>query len=721
MSLHPWFAETGPLARVLPGFRHRSEQLAMAEAVLQAIREQQTVVLEAGTGVGKTAAYLVPALLEGGKVIVSTGTKALQDQLRDKDVPAIQKAMALPLRVAVLKGRSNYLCWHLLDRANRDATLLASRQEVRDLSEINRHAPMSLTGDIAECASVPEHASIWARVTSTRDNCLGSECPRYADCFVVKARKQALDADLVIVNHHLFFADWVLREEGVPQLLPHAQTVIFDEAHQLPSTASLFFGESLSSAQLLEWVRDMLAVGVTQARDACDWSSRLAPLERATRDLRLSFASQTQRQSRDELAATHAVFGVLQRLDDALLDVREVLEPQAQRGPELQQLLRRCEDLHRRLITWQPGAGAQACDDAQHLCWIDVGTHGVQLHRTPLDVAELFRRQRLGKVQSASPQISEAQVADLPASREGPHTSPLADEDVSQEHSDKGGEDAAATKKAWIFASATLAVKGDFKHFTQTLGLEDAQCMAWASPYDFPNQAMLYVPSDLPMPNQEAHTDAVVDAALPLIQVNRGRAFFLCTSLRAVERAAMRLREKLQALDEPLPVMQQGQAPRSTLLDDYRRAGNAVLVGSHSFWEGIDVKGDLLSLVIIDKLPFAPPDDPVTAKRLAMLEAHGGQAFMSHQVPQAIMALKQGAGRLIRSEADHGVLLIGDRRLVERPYGRRIWQSLPPMRRTRDAQQALDFLRHIATLGSGDAHADPCLADGPLTAPPTPG
>ena len=672
MDLTQLFSASGPLARAFEGYCVRIEQIEMSQAILEAIRESKTVVLEAGTGVGKTAAYLVPSLLEGGKVIISTGTKALQDQLYHRDLPAVRDALAVPVKTALLKGRSNYLCWHHLDRTNQDATLLASRQEVKDLSLINRFIHLSQTGDKAECPSVPEHASIWARVTSTRENCLGSECQRYNDCFVMKARREAQDADVVVVNHHLFFADLMLREEGVPELLPTAQTIIFDEAHQLPDTATLFFGDTLSSAQLLDFLRDALATGMAQARDAAHWPDLLAPLDRATRDLRLSFGGQTQRLSHAQLGADHPLYATMERLRDALYEVDEVLENQAERSPELKQLHRRAQALRQNLIAW----GAPERSNEPELCWVDVGTHGIQLHRTPISVADVFRRQRLG---DASEHVGEEDAASS-------HGATEVDPDSHRP---------APPQRAWIFTSATLAVKNNFSHFTEGLGLEDATCASWASPYDYPSQAMLYVPQHLPAPNHPDHTQAVVDAALPLIEANRGRAFVLCTSLRAVGKATERLKQIAKERDWPYPILQQGDAPRPTLLEDFRRAGNAVLVGSHSFWEGIDVKGDALTLVVIDKLPFAPPDDPVLAKRLELLEKNGGNPFMEHQVPQAIIALKQGAGRLIRSETDRGVLMIGDTRLIDRPYGRRIWQSLPPMKRTRVEADVVDFLRTL--------------------------
>ncbi|MBP6613139.1 MAG: ATP-dependent DNA helicase, partial [Aquabacterium sp.] len=483
---------------------------------------------------------------------------------------------------------------------------------------------------------------------------------------------------------------------------------------QLPDTATLFFGDSISTLQFLDLLRDTLATGQAQARDGANWNDVLAPLDRAARDLRLCFGQQLQRLSQAQLGLDHPLWPALNTLKDALAHVRDVLDSQAERSPDLAQLHRRAHELMQRLTAW----GAPEREGEPELCWIDVGSHGVQLHRTPISVAEVFRRQRLGlgEAEIAPDEevdeddeivrhaLDDDEAAMMDAFGDVEPVAPLRpdaprdDDEVDDLQALLAGGDAGAShiapppRKAWIFTSATLAVKNDFSHFTHALGLEDAACQSWSSPYDYPTQAMLYVPHNVPQPSDPGHTDAVVDAALPLIRANRGRAFVLCTSLRAVAKAAERLKQVFGEAGDPFPVLQQGDAPRPTLLEDFRRAGNAVLVGSHSFWEGIDVKGDALTLVVIDKLPFAPPDDPVLAKRLELLAKAGGNPFMSHQVPQAIIALKQGAGRLIRSETDRGVLMICDTRLIDKPYGRRIWQSLPPMRRSRVEQDVVDFL-----------------------------
>jgi ATP-dependent DNA helicase DinG len=684
------FAADGPLARALPGYRVRHEQIEMSLAILEAIATSGTAVLEAGTGVGKTAAYLVPSMLAGGKVILSTGTKALQDQLFNRDLPNVRDALGLPIKAALLKGRSNYLCFHHLERTNQDATLLASRQEVRDLAQINRFRTLTSTGDKAECATVPETAPIWMRVTSTRENCLGSDCSFHSDCFVLKARREAQDADVVVVNHHLFFADLVLREEGATELLPSAQTIVFDEAHQLPDTATMFFGESVSSAQLMDLLRDTKAIGMSHARDACHWPDQIAPVEKALKDLRLCFDGGLSKWSQGQLPASHPLWQALPPLRDSLRDLRDLLHLHAERSADLANLHRRADELMQRLCAW----GHPERAHEPELCWLDVSQLGFQLHRTPISVADVFRRQRLGD--AAGPEGGvEASDDDGPAWSDDTPADPGPEAGAAHGELDTPGTPQDMPRKAWVFTSATLAVKNDFKHFQAALGLQDAHCAAWSSPYDYPQQAMLYVPQNMPAPTSPDFTDAVVNAAWPLIVANGGRAFLLCTSHRAVQRATETLRKRIEAESAQLTVLMQGDGPRPMLLDEFRRLRRAVLVGSHSFWEGIDVKGDALTLVVIDKLPFAPPDDPVLAKRMELLEQRGGNPFMEHQVPQAIIALKQGAGRLIRSETDHGVLMIGDTRLVDKPYGRRIWQSLPPMRRSRVQDEALAFLQSL--------------------------
>lgn len=635
------FAADGTLAAGIAGFRPRQSQTDMARAVAEAIATQGTLLAEAGTGTGKTFAYLVPALLWGGKVIVSTGTKNLQDQLFLRDIPVVRKALNVPVSVALLKGRANYVCHFHLDRTLQNGRL-TSREDVGYLREIARFIKTTGTGDKAELSRIPETAPVWNLVTSTRDNCLGAECAHYQDCFVMKARKEAQQADVVVVNHHLFFADVALKDTGVAELLPTANTIIFDEAHQLPETATLFFGDTLSTSQLMELCRDVLAEGLAHARDGADWGALVGTVEKAVRDLRLAFPVEGVKLAYQQIAASSPFFPALEHLKAMLASLIEVLAGQAERAETIEQCRERAVELAHRLDAWAPAADPE--ERASKVLWLEAFSQSLQLHQTPLSIAPIFSKQR-----------------------EGP-------------------------PRAWIFTSATLAVKNDFTHYSAQMGLQDAPAKTWPSPFDYGRQALLYVPTGLPEPNSIGYTDAVVDAALPVIEASGGRAFLLCTTLRAVRRAAERLREEFERHKHPWPLLVQGEIGRTELLDKFRAAGNAVLIGSQSFWEGVDVRGDALSVVIIDKLPFAPPDDPVLAARIADMEKRGLNGFMHHQLPEAIITLKQGAGRLIRDENDRGVLMICDPRLISKPYGRRIWQSLPPFSRTREFATVQNFL-----------------------------
>ena len=613
----------------------------MARAVAQAISTQSTLLAEAGTGTGKTFAYLVPALLWGGKVIVSTGTRNLQDQLFLRDIPVVRKALNAPVSIALLKGRANYVCHFHLDRTLQNGRLTA-REDVGYLREIGRFIKTTRSGDKSELSRVPENASVWNLVTSTRDNCAGAECKHYQDCFVMKARRDAQQADVVVVNHHLFFADVALKDTGVAELLPTANTIIFDEAHQLPDTATLFFGETVSTTQLMELCRDVLAEGLAHARDGADWGALVSSVEKAVRDLRLSFPVEGAKLAYQQIAESSAFFPALAHLKAMLVHLVEILATQAERAETIEQCRARASELGVMLDRWNLSVASEG--EQADVLWVEAFLQSLQLHRTPLSIAPIFNKQREG------------------------------------------------APRAWIFTSATLAAKNDFSHFTSQMGLELATAKSWPSPFDYARQALLYVPADLPDPSSIAYTDAVIDAALPVIESAGGRAFLLCTTLRAVRRASERLREVFAERQLPWPLLVQGEMGRTELLERFRSAGNAVLVGSQSFWEGVDVRGEALSLVIIDKLPFAPPDDPVLAARIAAMERRGQNGFMHHQLPEAIISLKQGAGRLIRDEHDRGVLMICDPRLISKPYGRRIWQSLPPFARTRDLKEVQNFL-----------------------------
>ena len=626
------FSPDGPLAAAIDGFKLRPQQLEMAQAIHDAIERTSVLVAEAGTGTGKTFAYLVPALLAGGKVIVSTGTKTLQDQLFDRDLPAVRNALAAGTSIALLKGRANYVCLYRLNRSAEAG--VHSREDATHLRRIQRFAITSPTGDRADLADVPEDAPVWAHATSTRDNCLGQTCPDYADCFVMRARRNALAADVVVINHHLFFADVALRDEGISELLPACNTVIFDEAHQLPETARLFFGETISTTQLMELARDARA----ELRAAGGASPELEALanrmEKAARDLRLALGETATRFAWNQALHLPGFSDSLHFIQKALSELREPLEAQAERSEGLATCARRAATalaVIARMRETEPDDGVR---------WVEVLTHAARLHVTPLSSAELFSRQ----------------MNDHP--------------------------------RAWIFTSATLAMGEAFGHFTNELGLAQAATKRWASPFDFPRQARLYLPKGLPGdPNDPSFTDAVIDAAMPVIEASGGRAFLLFTTLRALRRA----HERLKGLRYPLLV--QGTGSRSELLARFRALGNAVLLGSQSFWEGVDVRGEALSVVVIDKLPFAPPDDPVLAARIEAIRQREGNAFTELQLPQAVLQLKQGAGRLIRDETDRGVLMLCDPRLVSKAYGRQILNSLPPMKPTRSLSEVAAFLK----------------------------
>ncbi len=638
------FSAGGPLAPAVGSFSPRRSQTEMAKAIAQAIADQKTLIAEAGTGTGKTFAYLVPALMWGGKTIVSTGTKNLQDQLFLRDIPTVRAALKAPVSVALLKGRSNYVCHYHLERTLQNGRM-TSRDDVGHLREISRFIKMTNSGDKAELSKVPENALIWNLVTSTRENCVGTECQYYQDCFVMKARREAQQADVVVVNHHLFFADVALKDTGVAELLPSANTIIFDEAHQLPDTATLFFGETVSTSQVLELCRDVLAEGLAHARGGPDWAKVVTTLEKATRDLRLTFPQDIMRMSLAQIMPSSDFFPALQTLKDKLGEMVDVLEEHAARAETLEQCRVRAVELGAALEAWKPDLKGKLVEGDQAVLWVEAFSSSLQLHKTPLSIAPIFNNQREG------------------------------------------------TPRSWIFTSATLAVKNDFKHFSDQMGLGGEHAQSWPSPFNYEQQGLLYVPTGLPDPNAFGYTDAVIDCALPVIEAAGGRTFFLCTTIRAVKQVAERLRDEFAKRGLDFPLFVQGERGRTELLDSFRNAGNAVLVGSQSFWEGVDVRGDALSLVIIDKLPFAPPDDPVLAARIDVMEKQGMNGFMHHTLPEAIINLKQGAGRLIRDENDRGVLMLCDPRLISKSYGRRVWQSLPPFKRTRLQDEVVAFFQ----------------------------
>ncbi len=635
------FSERGPLASALSSYRHRPQQIGLASAIARAIRDRAVLIAEAGTGTGKTVAYLVPALLYGGKVLISTGTKTLQDQLFHRDLPTVRDALGLPAQMALLKGRANYVCDFHLERNVHDGRL-QSREIAGHLQLIARFAKRSNTGDRAELDDVPETSPAWALATSTRENCLGQECPALKQCFVMKARREALAADIVVVNHHLFFADAMLRDEGMAELLPACDTVILDEAHQLPEAATQFFGESVSTGQILDLCRDALVEMRVSAPEDRMLGDRVRNADKAARDLRLAIPLKEIRIAEQGLDRFDGFGDALKYVSDTIQVLAKTLEACAERSEGLGSCHTRAADLGRRLERWNSDV-----EDGM-VRWVELRSQALILHASPLDVAVPFRRQ------------------------------------------------IDARKRSWILTSATLAVGGNFAMYQQRLGLDDARTAIWPSPFDYPSNALLYLPQAIADPSAPEFIDDVVDACVPVLRASRGRAFLLFTSLRAMRRAHELLSERLPREGIDYPLLLQGQGTKTHLLERFRASGNAVLIASASFWEGVDVRGEALSLVVIDKLPFAPPDDPILAARLAWMTSMGRNGFIDYQVPAAAIALKQGAGRLIRDENDRGVLMICDRRLVERGYGKTILDSLPPMQRTRSLDAVTAFFASLA-------------------------
>jgi ATP-dependent DNA helicase DinG len=628
---------SGPLARVIEGFESRREQQLMADWVGETLAARGLLAIEAGTGTGKTFAYLVPALLSGRQVILSTGTRTLQDQLFNRDLPMVSQALGRPVRVALLKGRANYLCRHRLELAESMPQLPGVKAPgARMIARIRRWSRETSTGDLSEVKSLRDSDPAWAAVTSTRENCLGTGCPAYARCHVVAARREAQAADIVVVNHHLLLADLALKDEGFGELLPGTEAVILDEAHQVPEIAAQFFGREFSARQAVLFARDALAELTRLGLADTAARARLAALEAAIGEAAAAFASGADRV--EWPALPDAFIGALDRVRDALSGVSEELGAADPDDPGLRQAVRRATKLAGSLVAITDAGG----DDG--LRWAEAGRGGFTLAFTPFEVAT-----RLGELMRA-----------------------------------QGG--------AWIFTSATLAVGDDFSHFLSRIGAPAAQSVKIDSPFDFESQAMILLPEGMPDPASREYTGRVVATALPLIDAAGGRTFLLFTSHRALGEAARELASRPGFADR-YPLLVQGEAPREVLLRRFRELGNAVLLGTASFWEGVDVRGHALALVVIDKLPFAAPEDPLLKARLEGIRRRGGNPFQEFQLPQAVLALKQGFGRLIRDREDFGVVVLCDPRLRSRGYGRLFISSLPPATVTADAVEAASFLR----------------------------
>ncbi|WP_374673519.1 ATP-dependent DNA helicase [Ideonella sp.] len=638
------FLADGPLGRTDAGYRPREAQLQMADAVARAIEDRQALVVEAGTGVGKTFAYLVPVLLSARRTLVSTATKSLQDQLFFRDLPRLRDALGVPATVALLKGRGSYLCRHRLAQA-REGAMLPDRTAVRALARIETWAHATVTGDIGELEGLDERSDVIPLVTSTRDNCLGSECPEYASCHVMKARRDAMAADIVVVNHHLFFADLALRDSGVAELLPTVDVAVFDEAHQMVEAGVQFLGQTLGTGQAIDVARDLLAAGLQHARGLQPWTEICAALEKAARDLRLAAAEgmpdvRALIKRRWEEAAGPGLAEALGGLQGALKAAAEAAQAVSEAAPDFARLQARAQDLAAQAVRFQ-GRGA---DD--HVRWVDLTPSQARLVDSPLDIRAMLTQQR------------------------------------------------ALAPRAWVFTSATLGDDETLSWFSESTGLEDARHLRVGSPFDYPAHARVYVPPRFPPPGDDAHYAQVGRAAAHCAAALGGRTFVLTTTLRAMRIVAESLGAELTALGQPLEVLVQGTAAKRALLSRFQQGG-CVLVGSQSFWEGIDVPGDALQCVMIDKLPFPPPNDPLVEARVRQLKSQGRDAFNDYFVAEAAIALKQGAGRLIRTETDKGLLVICDTRLREKRYGARLLAALPPMRPVASGEEALGWLRSL--------------------------
>ncbi|MGD2118216.1 MAG: ATP-dependent DNA helicase [Chromatiales bacterium] len=624
----------GLLAQQVEGFSYRPQQAEMAEAVADVINAGGALICEAGTGTGKTFAYLLPVLLSGKKAIISTGTKNLQDQLFHRDLPSIRELLDTPVKVALLKGRANYLCTHRMDNALVD-TRGHSKDNSEHLAQIRQWSTQTRRGDIAELAAIPEDASVWPLVTSTADNCLGQECPGYQSCFLVEARRAAQEADVVVINHHLLCADFALRDDGFGELLPACDCFVIDEAHQLPEVASNFFGTAVSGRQLLDLSRD---IDTEYHRDIGDLPKILTQsgkLSKAVRDLRLLFGAEPRRGGWQEVAADERLQRGIAEIRRQLDDLKSLLNSIRGRSKGIDSCLERCDKLAVQLL--------QICENQQQdndIRWYETFRQSFRFNLTPLEINDVFAARMLAH----------------PAS--------------------------------WVFTSATLSVNGNFSHFQQQLGVSDAITRQWDSPFDYQQQALWFVPRGLPEPNARDYNKEVARLSIEILEASQGRAFLLYTSYRAMHEAAEILEEEID-----FPLLIQGTAPKNELLQRFRELGNAVLMGTASFWEGVDVRGEALSCVIIDKLPFASPGDPVLQARIDALRKKGGNPFMEFQVPQAAIALKQGAGRLIRDVDDRGVLVVCDPRLLSRskPYGKIFLNSMPDFARTRDLEDVQRF------------------------------
>ena len=639
--------EDGSFARKLPHYTVRDSQLEMAQAIENTIAERQTLLAESGTGTGKTFAYLVPALLSGKKTLVSTGTKHLQEQLFHRDIPMVLEALGLSCKVSLLKGRSNYLCLHRLQQARSSARRMDKKQ-LSELEAVSSWLPLSNSGDIGDLSDVPEDSRVWPQVTSTVDNCIGQNCSFFEDCFVNKARKAALLSEVVVVNHHLFFADKALKNDGFGALLPDVDTVVFDEAHQIPDIASNFLGISFSSWQVMELANDTRAAELREKSLIPKLAISADELDKITADYRLSLGLNERRVSWfDLLDETPNIPKKLQGLADKLSEFADLLEKASVAGESLMRCYERALELSQDCQKMASDNG-----DSDQVRWVEVARRTFRIHETPLDIGN----------------------------------------ELSNYFGNK--------EQARIFTSATLSIDGDFSHYQQLTGLDSSTEVAtWDSPFDYFNQAVLYVPEGLPEPKDEAFGKALFDEVLPVLEASQGGAFVLFTSFRVLQQFEERLVDSMATGSDDtgsdFTVLAQGDTSKRELLHSFVESNKPVLLGTMSFWEGVDVPGEALRCVIIDKLPFESPFEPVLKARLNAMQEAGDNPFMNYQVPRAVITLRQGAGRLIRSSHDKGVLMICDARLRRTHYGKIFLNSLPKMRRTSDSAKVCGYLNSL--------------------------
>jgi len=674
------FAPLGVLARATDHFSPRQGQTDMALAVADVVAHGGSLVVEAGTGVGKTFAYLVPALLSGERVLLSTATKALQDQLFARDLPRLVQALNLPIRLALLKGRSNYLCTHRMEMARRD-TQIPDRHTVHLLSRIETWSLSTRTGDLAELPGLDERSPLIPLITSNRENCLGSQCPKFKTCHVNAARREALGADVVVINHHLFFADMAVRETGMAELLPSVRVVIFDEAHQLNEVGVNFLGHQLGTAQLLDVTRDILATGLQLARGLADWQGVCSGLERAARELRLMGGKRHSavklRWTEEAPESIHAGAWAqsLQDVGAACVQALQALDTVSELAPDFMRLYDRVAEVAKRVDAFLNPCAPDA------VRWVDISASQMRLMEAPLDIAQTVRERLMKQLPALTPADADLEP---PPWQDEPSFDKLP---AQYKEADEAAMD--MRPRSWVFTSATLGDDPRLRWFTEPCGLESATVLRVSSPFDYPTQASLYVPRDIVRPNDPAHSAQVAALASDAVRRLGGRTLVLTTTLRALRVIGDAMKQQLEG--SGIEVLVQGEWPKRHLMERFREGtkageGGCVLVASATFWEGFDVPGDALQQVIIDKLPFPPPNDPLVEARSKRLEAQGRSPFNDYFVPEAVVALKQGAGRLIRTESDQGVLVVCDNRLVTTAYGRRLLAALPPMRQLQTAE-----------------------------------